>query len=75
MNTLIKGDIAEKKFELLCIEKNIGIFKPVNSGNVIDYDDPPNPSTFANYKYTMTIPNGVDLVMNASLTLPEGLID
>ena len=37
MNTLIKGDIAEKKFELLCIEKNIGIFKPVNSGNVIDY--------------------------------------
>ena len=37
MNTLVKGDIAEKKFELLCIEKGIDIFKPVNSGNVIDY--------------------------------------
>ena len=37
MNTLVKGDIAEKKFELLCIEKSIDIFKPVNSGNVIDY--------------------------------------
>ena len=37
MNSLFKGDIAEKKFELMCIENNIEIFKPVNSGNMVDY--------------------------------------
>lgn len=33
-------------------------FRLDNSGNMILYASPPNPSTFMNYKYTFTIPNG-----------------
>jgi hypothetical protein len=32
-----KGDIAEKVFELMCVERGVEVFKPINSGSRIDY--------------------------------------
>lgn len=32
-----KGDIAEKMFELKCVENDVEVFTPINSGSRIDY--------------------------------------
>jgi hypothetical protein len=36
-NPIIKGDIAEKMFELECIKRGISIYKPVNSSTREDF--------------------------------------
>lgn len=36
-NPIVKGDLAEKMFELECIKRNIPIYKPVNSATREDF--------------------------------------